>query len=262
MISGAPGVGKTTIARPLARALGMPLFAKDSIKERIHDVLAATEPAGIAGVGTGPIGAGQVEAGPIGAGQVVAAQVKAAQVGTGQVEAGPIGAGQVVAGPIKAAQVGTGPIGAGPVGAAPVGAGPVKAAQVGTQPVEAGWSRRLGAAAMELLWVLAADAPECVLEANFWTGHERQNAALRALSEGGKLVEVHCTAPKEVVMQRFRERAAIGARHAVHPDQELTSERWEADFHGPIGIGTLLTVDTSTRVDVAQVAAEVRALLA
>ncbi|WP_323747586.1 AAA family ATPase [Catenulispora rubra] len=187
IISGAPGVGKTTIARPLARALGMPLFAKDSIKERIHDVLAETEP---------------------------------------------------------------------------VGPGPVEADLVSAGLVEAGWSRRLGAAAMELLWVLAADAPECVLEANFWTGHERQNASLRALSKGGKLVEVYCTAPKEVVMRRFRERAAAGERHAVHPAQELTSERWEADFHAPIGIGTLLTVDTSTPVDVARVAAEVRALLA
>ena len=44
MISGAPGAGKTTIARPLARALNMPLFAKDSIKERIHDVLTETGP--------------------------------------------------------------------------------------------------------------------------------------------------------------------------------------------------------------------------
>lgn len=172
MISGAPGVGKTTIARPLARALNMPLFAKDSIKERIHDVL--TE----------------------------------------------------------------------------------------TGPVDDGWSRRLGAVAMEMLWLLAADAPSCVLEANFWTGHEQQNASLRTLSEGGTLVEVYCTAPRELVMQRFRERSAAGERHAVHPAQELTRERWERDFSAPIGIGHVIEVDTSTPVDVARVAAEVRALLA
>ncbi|MEY9931870.1 putative kinase [Catenulispora sp. GP43] len=172
MISGAPGVGKTTIARPLARALGMPLFAKDSIKERIHDVLADTG------------------------------------------------------------------------------------------PVERVWSQRLGAAAMEMLWLLAADAPECVLEANFWTGHEQQNNSLRSLSEGGKLIEVYCTAPRDVVMHRFRERATTGERHAVHPDQELSPERWERDFAAPIGIGQVLQVDTSTPVDVARVAAKVRALLA
>ena len=172
MVSGAPGVGKPTIARPLARALNMPLFAKDSIKELVHDVL--TE----------------------------------------------------------------------------------------TGPVEPGWSRRLGAVAMEMLWLLAADAPACVLEANFWTGHEGQNAALRALSEGGTLVEVYCTAPRELVIQRFHERFAAGRRHAVHPDSELTVERWEADFSAPIGIGHVVEVDTSGPVDVARIAAEVRALLA
>ena len=172
MISGAPGVGKTTIARPLARALNLPLFAKDSIKERIHDVLTENGPADVA------------------------------------------------------------------------------------------WSQRLGAASMELLWLLAADAPACVLEANFWTGHERQNDSLRALSAGGTLVEVYCTAPRDVVIQRFRERGETGERHAVHPGLTLTPERWEADFSAPIGIGHVLEVDTSTPVDVPRVAAEVRALLA
>ena len=172
MVSGAPGAGKTTIARPLARALNMPLFSKDSIKERIHDVLTETGPA------------------------------------------------------------------------------------------ETGWSRRLGAVAMEMLWLLAADAPACVLEANFWSKHGPQNDSLRALSEGGKLVEVYCTLPKEVAMQRFRDRYAAGERHAIHTDRELLLERWEADFSAPVGIGHVLEVDTSAPVDVARVAAEVRALLA
>jgi len=171
MISGAPGVGKTTIARPLARALGLPLFAKDSIKERMHDVLA--EPG----------------------------------------------------------------------------------------PVELAWSRRLGAASMELLWLLAAEAPACVLEANFWNGHEHQNASLRALSSGGTLVEVYCTAPQEEIIRRFRARQASGERHAVHPDHAFTADHWERNFSSPIGIGHVVEVDTTRPVDVPSLADSVRALL-
>lgn len=171
MISGAPGVGKTTIARPLARALGLPLFAKDSIKERMHDVLA--EPG----------------------------------------------------------------------------------------PVELAWSRRLGAASMELLWLLAAEAPGCVLEANFWYRHEHQNASLRALSRGGTLVEVYCTAPQEEIIRRFRVRQASGERHAVHPDHEFPADYWERNFSSPIGIGQVIEVDTTRPVDIPSLAASVSALL-
>jgi len=171
MISGAPGVGKTTIARPLARELGMPLFAKDSIKERMHDVL------------------------------------------------------------------------------------------METGPVEPGWSQRLGATASEMLWLLAHDAPACVLESNFWNGHERQNAALRELSENGTLVELYCTAPREEIIRRFRARTATGERHAVHPDHEFTPDHWERNFSKPIGIGHVIEVDTTTPVDIPHVAAAVRALL-
>lgn len=39
IISGPPGAGKSTLARPLARHLGMPLFEKDAIKERFADDL-------------------------------------------------------------------------------------------------------------------------------------------------------------------------------------------------------------------------------
>lgn len=39
LVSGAPGAGKTTLAVPLARTLGLPLIAKDDIKEALVDVL-------------------------------------------------------------------------------------------------------------------------------------------------------------------------------------------------------------------------------
>ena len=41
VVSGAPGAGKTTVAVPLAQELGLPLFAKDTIKEALGAVLGA-----------------------------------------------------------------------------------------------------------------------------------------------------------------------------------------------------------------------------
>jgi DNA-binding transcriptional ArsR family regulator len=41
LVSGAPGAGKTTLATPLAAALGLPLFGKDLIKETLHDHIPA-----------------------------------------------------------------------------------------------------------------------------------------------------------------------------------------------------------------------------
>lgn len=39
VVSGSPGAGKTTIAVPLARSLGLPLICKDDIKESLVDAL-------------------------------------------------------------------------------------------------------------------------------------------------------------------------------------------------------------------------------
>jgi predicted kinase len=44
VVSGAPGAGKTTVAVPLAAALGLPLLSKDVIKEQLYDSLPTPPP--------------------------------------------------------------------------------------------------------------------------------------------------------------------------------------------------------------------------
>src|SRR6185503_20318251 len=118
-VSGAPGSGKTSLAVPLAAALGCALLTKDRIKETLHDAFGAPD-------------------------------------------------------------------------------------------ADRAWSRRLGAAAMELLWALAADAPAVVIEANFRPHSEYEKAKLSALA--ARPVEVHCACPPELAVQRYNARAT----HPVH----------------------------------------------
>jgi predicted kinase len=123
-------------------------------------------------------------------------------------------------------------------------------------PPDLGWSRRLGAASMELLWALAADAPAAVLDANFWPDDPRCRSHITALA--ARPVEVFCHCPAEECMRRYADRLA--SRHAVHldghhlqfPGQQFTrSER-------PIGLGAVLTVDTTGPVNIPALARAVR----
>jgi predicted kinase len=114
------------------------------------------------------------------------------------------------------------------------------------------WSRRLGGAAMELLWTLAAAAPAVVIEANFRPRSEYERAKLTGLA--ARPVEVHCACPPELALQRYNARIT----HPVHVVTTLGLEAM-AEYDRPVGIGDLITVDTTTTVDVNAVAASVRA---
>jgi predicted kinase len=122
---------------------------------------------------------------------------------------------------------------------------------LGAPPADLAWSRRLGAAAMELLWALAADAPAVVIEANFRPRSDRERAKLSGLA--AHPVEVHCACPPKLAAQRYNARTT----HPVHVVATLAPEAI-AEYDGPVGIGALVTVDTTVPVDVNAVATAVR----
>lgn len=110
------------------------------------------------------------------------------------------------------------------------------------------WSQRLGIATFELMFTildeLLANGCSVVAEGNF-----SEAERFRALP-AAQVVEVHVTAPPDVLQERYRTR---GARHAVHYDLEVIDEipvRVAAGEWDLLGVGETIVVDTTGRVDV------------
>jgi predicted kinase len=122
----------------------------------------------------------------------------------------------------------------------------------GSGGLDRAWSLRLSAASWELLWMLAARAGDMVIESNFHPPADIELGKLRGL--GARMIEVHCACPAEVAHARYNARP----RHEVHSAALPLSAMDKYDQ--PVGIGSLITVDTTGPVDVASVAAEVRRL--
>ncbi|HVT98950.1 MAG TPA: AAA family ATPase [Acidobacteriaceae bacterium] len=168
LVSGPPGSGKTTLARPLAERLGFALLTKDDIKESLYTSMQGT--------------AGDVE-----------------------------------------------------------------------------FSRRIGSAAMEVLWALAPHCPAVVLEANFRTqsSYEREKVA-GLVAAGAQIVEVYCRLPREEASRRFAERAREVRHHPAHALAEMPPERMR-EYEEPFALGPVIEVDTRMLVDEVGLAVRIRA---
>ena len=119
-------------------------------------------------------------------------------------------------------------------------------------------SKRLGVAAMELLWRLAEETPCVVLEANFRPQSELERDRLRRLTSTP--VEVYCRVPIELAAQRYTGRGASDAHHEVHVARTLPLSSFE-EYREPVRLGPVIEVDTSAPVDVMALAENVKRTL-
>lgn len=112
-------------------------------------------------------------------------------------------------------------------------------------------SSRLGAQAMALLFaagleVLEAGVP-CILESNFDPARALDD--FRSLLAVSRARQVHCAIPDDLVLERYRLRAAAGERHPVHVDGDDTArllERIESGAGAPLPLGVpLIDVDAT-----------------
>ncbi len=124
------------------------------------------------------------------------------------------------------------------------------------------WTRRLGQASFALVFSFVASlltaGKSAIAEANFFRGFaEPQFAALPP----HRLVQLHCTAPLELLVERFVGRE----RHPGHNDRVRVTEleeRLRSGAHSPLDLdGDLIEVDTSQAVALAAIVKRVRAQL-
>lgn len=114
------------------------------------------------------------------------------------------------------------------------------------------WSMLLGAAASETMWRLLAESPIGGIVDSPHTEAMRPHVEAGLARSGvSQPLELWCDVPLELAAQRCDERQPT--RHAIHASSAGTAP--VADSPGPLAIGPVLRVDTSTTVDIERVAA-------
>ncbi|MGC2299020.1 MAG: AAA family ATPase [Acidobacteriaceae bacterium] len=130
-------------------------------------------------------------------------------------------------------------------------------------PGDVEFSRRIGAASIELLWALAPRCPALVLEANFRTKSDYERARVTALMEktGAQIVEVYCRLPREEASRRFAQRALHERHHPAHALAAISPERM-MEYEEPFALCPVIEVDTTRPVNLETLAQEVETELA
>jgi predicted kinase len=114
-------------------------------------------------------------------------------------------------------------------------------------------SQRLGEATFPLLFLvlehLLAAGVSVVAEADFRPGPVDERFARLAERLPHRTVQVHASAPYEVLVERYRERAESGERHPIHVDEERLDdmvEKLARDEWPPLPLdGETLELDTA-----------------
>jgi predicted kinase len=125
-------------------------------------------------------------------------------------------------------------------------------------PGDEEFSRRIGSAAMELLWSLAPHCPALVLEANFRTQSQYERDQVARLLTKSEIVEVYCRIPREEASRRFAERARQQRHHPAHVLAEMSPERM-TDYEEPFALSIVIEVDTQNPVNVEALAKQIQA---
>ncbi|BCJ47568.1 hypothetical protein GCM10010168_19260 [Actinoplanes ianthinogenes] len=113
-------------------------------------------------------------------------------------------------------------------------------------------SRALGTAAVHAVLRTARGCPAAVIDSTWFP-----YAVPLVLALPGPFVEVRCVLPVDVARRRYRSRVRDGR----HLDRARTADELWGREVAPLGVGPLVQVGTDHAVDVADVAAAVRAAL-
>jgi predicted kinase len=115
-------------------------------------------------------------------------------------------------------------------------------------PATVSESRRLGRAAVFAVLRVARRCPGAVVDSTWFEYTRPLVAALP-----GRVVEVRCVVPVEVARSRYY------ARPARHLDRARDPAELWGEPSLPLGLGPVVTVDTTATLDLARIVADIRA---